>query len=582
MLNKNSQRCASLALAVFFAAAQASAANVAGYEAPIGGDIAVPDLSAIGAVVTPGTGLSGTSRSPSLISELSISAVPTVSVSPAPVSMSLPTPAAEPQAGHPQQSISASGRSLPSGLSHNTATSLDRLLGGVSSESLQKPQQRDAVLARLWDHALRGLRGTEQDGDIAIVADQAYAGGLFPAAKASELGARQEQTNSLPSPAIPRTSKGSRQVWEANQYTILVQAQSLRMRVDALASQDMSEWGPQRFESAIDKGEVAVEDPVLGRGEVNSLQVNGKRVLFTRVAHAPTELAIYFLDQEAVPQDSRHLRQILARQVIDAGSHRKDGKTGRDVVIVWERAGVVVAKEFHGKPARLSAAWWKAFWYATYKTPAKTDVWFGVLMGAVQGLLAMGLGFLKLLMCAGAVMSWTPVFYTFAFGALIGAFISTYKYWTYRGTWLQQFLKQALISVVFAYPVVASTQGLSALGLAATHIHVFSNVALNNVGKTIWTQIPRMGDKHRQFTKPLPGGFSRSGAVNQFFYMINWTLRLADLIQVPGGKIIFLATMPLGSLLNYWYAKAHDFPEAEQMRQAPRRWLQKWSRIFSR
>jgi hypothetical protein len=136
-------------------------------------------------------------------------------------------------------------------------------------------------------------------------------------------------------------------------------------------------------------------------------------------------------------------------------------------------------------------------------------------------------------------------------------------------------LKQALISVVFAYPVVLSTQGLSALASAATHLHVVSNVAFNNVGKSIWTQIPRMGDKHRLFTKPLPGGFSRSGGVNQLFYMINWTLRLADLINVPGGKIIFIATMPLGVLLSYWYAKVHGFPEAEQMLQTPRRWWQK-------
>ena len=163
--------------------------------------------------------------------------------------------------------------------------------------------------------------------------------------------------------------------------------------------------------------------------------------------------------------------------------------------------------------------------------------------------------------------------FSWNFPSIVGVFISTYKNWTYRGSWPRQYAKLSLLSMFFAYPMVMAIQGSAAIGLVATHVHVLSNMVLNNAGKTIWAQIPRMGDRHRQFTKPLPGGVKRSGVMNQSFYMINWTLRLADLIQVPGGKIIFIGAMPLGLLLSYWYAKSHGFPEAEEMRQALRKCL---------
>ena len=463
----------------------------------------------------------------------------------------------------------------PSALAQKTAAALDRMLDGVSEQSLRQPQAREAVLASLWDGALWKWYGAQAD-DVAVSAENEAAAGLKPAGR-SWFARTPRRMEPVPPPAVAR---GGRLAWEKNRGAILAQAQMLRERIDDLARRRRSELEPDAFAEAVDREEIFLLDPLLGRAEINSLQSNGKTVWFARVVHAPTELAVYFLDWEAVPGDSPHLRQILARQAFDAGTHRKDGKAGRDVVIVWERGGRIASVEFHERPAFLSRAWWKAYWFATYKMLDRHDLVFGLIMGAVQGLLAIGLSLLKMQALSWTGMSWMPVIFTVVFGAFIGAFISTYKNWTYRGSWLRQYAKLSLISVFFAYPVVIGMQGPAAMSLLSTHIHALSNVALNNVGKAIWAQIPRMGDRHRQFIKPLPGGLRRAGAVNQAFYMINWTLRLADLIKVPGGRVIFIASMPVGILLTYWYAKTHGFPEAEGMHQAPRRWLKKIKSIF--
>jgi len=46
---------------------------------------------------------------------------------------------------------------------------------------------------------------------------------------------------------------------------------------------------------------------------------------FIRVVHEPTQMSLLFLDVDAVSRKSKHLKQIIARQLFDAGSERKDG-----------------------------------------------------------------------------------------------------------------------------------------------------------------------------------------------------------------------------------------------------------------
>ena len=334
-------------------------------------------------------------------------------------------------------------------------------------------------------------------------------------------------------------------------------AEHARLREEAV--------GVEAFNAELDKSEIAVAEPGLGKAEMTL--VDGRRII--RVTHARTELALMFIDARTVARDSVHLLRFIGRQFFDAGSDRKDGRRGRNVAVVWQDEGKSVAVDFAEKPGLISRDWLKWYWRATYKTPDRSDVLFAIAMSIIQGALAAGLGALKFALI-GTPILWAPVVFTMAFGFIIGAFISTYKNWTYRGGKVSQFLKSALISLAFAYPVVLFTQGLGSLALngaaAALHGHVLSNVALNNMGKVAWQQIPMMGEKHRQLTGTLFGTLKKAAAVNQGFYLINWTLRLGDLLEIPGGKSVFLLGIPLAMILSYWYALKRGFPEAEQMR----------------
>ncbi len=506
----------------------------------------------------------------------------------------------------------------PSSLAQKTVATLDGMLDKVSEKSLQDPKECEALLAALWDGALWKLYGAQTDAAVASVAGH-VANGLKLADISQLVPARQDLAESVPRPAMAVPAKDSRRAWEANRGAILAQAQILRERVEALAQRRWHELGADDFQDAVEKGKIFLDDSILGRGEINSLQVDGKRVWFVRVVHAPTQLSIFFLDQN-IPRDidgvhngfasshlsiirllvkihdvlcGSHLRQIMARQVIDAGANRKDGEKGRNVVIAWERNGFtpwqrggrVTVTDFREKPVYHSRAWWKAYWYATWKMPIFRDLAFGVSLGLLQGVL------MYKVISYGGGTSLIPVMYTTFFGALIGTLISTYKNWTYRGTALSQYVKIFSISLLFAFPVeismFISAHGLSAMlhlaVLWAMTSHVFFNGWINNLGKAVWAQIPRMVDSHRQFRK-LPWGIKIKVGdyIYQFFYMVNWTLRSLHLVHVPHAMAIFIAGMGIGALLAYLYAKSFNFPDADEMLQAPGRWLQKIRSLLAR
>ncbi|MBI4061567.1 MAG: hypothetical protein HY403_09065 [Elusimicrobia bacterium] len=436
----------------------------------------------------------------------------------------------------------------------------DAVLEGIAPESLENPQELGAAHERLWDGLRSAAAGT------VVPASVSRGGGLSrPSARA---GKAEAPAIAAPSAAAPR--RDSRRRWEANREAILGEVESLRSRLAHDAGRRLEEIGAEAFERELDKSKISVREPGLGKAVMT--KVDQSRMI--RVVHAPTELAFIFVDADAVPRDSRHLRQVIGRQFFDAGEDRADGRRGRSVVVAWRRDGQIDSLEFHGKPRLWSRAWWRSYWDATYKTPARGDVVFGVLMGGIQGALALGLGAVKLAML-GTPLMLAPVFFTMGFGLAIGVFISTYKNWTYRGRRVSQFLKAATISLAFAYPVVIFTQGLGAVALTGagllTHAHVLSNVALNNVGKVAWQQIPAMGEKYRLLTGTLFWDIKKAAAVNQGFYLINWTLRLGDLLDIPGGKLIFLAGLPLAMAISYWYARKHGFSEAEEMRGLPAR-----------
>ena len=377
------------------------------------------------------------------------------------------------------------------------------------------------------------------------------------------------QAPAAAAPAAPAPERAdARTSWDSRKSVLLSRAQMMKDRLDDYSRRRELEIGPAEFERELEKNRIAVADPELGKAEMTV--VDGRR--FVRVVHAPSELSFLFLDADTISRDSRHLRQIIARQFFDAGSNRADGRRGRDPVVVWQKDGRTIETEFHEKPAFPSADWWRQYWRATYKAPTSKTLGFGLFMGGVQGLLSWGV-----LLLTGTAVSLTSIAFTAAFGALIGAYMSLYRNWTYRGSALSQILKSALISLAFAYPLIILTKGLLSLTLASNILLLF-NVGLNNTGKVAWQAIPKMFEKYQHYRSSLPlfWGFKLGDLLNQGSYLINWTLRLiALLIPTWTGYAPLLIGMGVALLASYWYAKLNHYPEAAQMFEKPRRLLQR-------
>ncbi len=355
--------------------------------------------------------------------------------------------------------------------------------------------------------------------------------------------------------------------WSLRRETVLRDATELRRRLEAWAARREAEVGPEAFREEINQDRTHIEDPLLGRAELNT--IDGVRVV--RVAHAPTELAVIFAESGPVSPASRHFKQVVARHHIDGGRRRRDGQTGRDLIVVWERGGNGVGEDIRPRPSPWSPAWYTDYWRATWKRPGQGDVILGLLSGAAQGLLALTLSGLKIWAGTSTSIIWFPIIFTMAFGSVIGVFASTYINWTIRGTQRSQWVKSGVVSVLFAYPVALATFGLAALlpwtlGGLLLQGHIAMNVALNNLGKVAWQQYSKMGRDNRRFNKTLPLGINHASAVHQSLYLINWTFRLGDLMGVPLGKAAFILSIPLARTIVLRYAERQGFPEAAEIR----------------
>ncbi len=339
----------------------------------------------------------------------------------------------------------------------------------------------------------------------------------------------------------------------------------LRKRDEALAAS-----GPGGLVDLMNKSAIAVETPI---GQAKMTLIDGQP--FVRVAHRSTGLALLMLDEAKIAVDSGHLRRVVARQIVDRG---------RTPVLVWQRDGRVLSTEAVRRPTPLQARWWKNYWRATYQRPELSDVRLAIPTAMIHGLLTTGLQEAKSLLLGPmpALDFWAPVLFTMGFGLFISVFLQTYKNWVFRGTWLKQLLKAAVISTCFAYPVLLLTQGAGALALLATHLHLAYNVILNNLGGVVWRQIPRMADKHRIYGSQLVLGMKKESVVYQGNYLINWTLRLGDLLHVPGGLAVFLVSIPFGLFMAYLFAVKHGLPEAARMRAAPRSLVKKAAALLKR
>ena len=445
----------------------------------------------------------------------------------------------------------------------DTGFRIDAAAYGLSAESLDKA----AALARA------------SAGSSAAKGSTAGSARTEPEAR-ELLRALDQALAALPPdpPGVPMSAaRGDwARLWDgaASRGRMIEEARALRRRVELRSEELRRELGEDGLRQQMSKGAVLIED---GSGQAKMTLIDGHP--FVRVLHKASGLSVLLLDADSISKDSAHLRRVVARQLFDGGGR------GRSSVVVWERRGEVLSTEAVSRPSPASLAWWKQYWRATYQRPSRADVKLAVGMSLVQGALALALGGLKSALGSPAA-SWTafaaPVVFTMAFGFGVGSYIVTYKNWVFRGRWLSQMAKAALISTAFAYPVLLITQGWAAVGTWLVHAHVLYNVFLNNLGGVVWRQIPRLAERHRLYAGAYVWGVKKENLFFNLNYLINWTLRLGDLLHVPGGLALFLASIPGAVVATYAFARWHALPEAREMRAAPGRLLRRLAAAISR
>ncbi len=335
--------------------------------------------------------------------------------------------------------------------------------------------------------------------------------------------------------------------------------------------------GGNEFRRRVDRDQVSLECDGVGKAEVTS--VDGRSVV--RVVGKHYHTAFIFLDQDKVSPDSSHLKQLLARQHIDAGRTHPDGRQGRDVVMVWERRSEITDIVYSPKPSPTSFRWWKDYLTATYKRPISGDYVLAFVCVFLQTLLALGVSYAKTALDPSTAFSFAPAVVSSVFGLAIGIFTSTYRNWVFRGAKWKQTIKSSTVSFAFAYCLMISFGGVESLSFATaaglmTHLFIMANVLANNIAKVEWNQIVLTRTMHRLnasmcnfsirvFGKKLSTQINKASIENQLMYLVPFTLRLGDLtnitmdvfgFQIPQGKILLWSSIPQAIFLTKRYLRS--------------------------
>jgi len=376
--------------------------------------------------------------------------------------------------------------------------------------------------------------------------------------------------------------------------------------ITQLYNEALKNWQKVQKTSGLTEDEIAEQlikhdkihayNELLGSGELNMVD----QTPFIRVVHKETQLSFIFLKKDSIDREhSKHWRQYLARQHIAAGETRADGQIGRDVVVVEldELTGLnlkeildpKVYQELKRHKKYSSKAWWQDYWHAIAKKPTLSTAGFGLFSGAAQGAMATAVGLLKTYLDPEQAGDfYAPAKLSMAWGFAITTFVSTYKNWLLLGHKPGRVAKSMLNSVMFYYILGAMTHPdgmamfnpLELQGLLA-HGAVWSGALIANLAKPHWYDIPKIrevvGISRKNFKMKLPWGktwetkISQAAVENQLIYLIPFTLRLADFLQIkiaalPLGKFLFISSIPLAEYLALkmavWMARKTRHPRA--------------------
>ncbi len=359
--------------------------------------------------------------------------------------------------------------------------------------------------------------------------------------------------------------------WAQIQESVLRDAQPMVHTLSAELQKLRSRFSPSQLNENLTKNETKWEIPGF-RGELN--QVDGRPML--RIVHHATRLALLYIPHD-IAEDSPHLRQIIARQHIDAGEADPKGrKPGRDTVVI-RYAGLTsdtlqTAQSLHRYFPRHppgSPAWWNDYSAATYTTPHVGAYALASYCAALQVGAAACIGGLRVALGDGNIdFEYSPMILSGLFAALIGMFASSYRVWTYRGSQTSKILKLTSIGLLYAYSL-AIVRGGSATVFSITdpeclllHATIHTNTLLNQKGRVAWQKLAEIRENLRYSSgqydlAPLveklapeinvrdssgksTATVSRASFFNQTLYLIPFSFKLGGLIGI-GAKV----TLPL-------------------------------------
>lgn len=398
---------------------------------------------------------------------------------------------------------------------------------------------------------------------------------------------------------IREVAGGQYRDWDSRREALLPRILELKQAAAREARAQRAALGNEEdFLALVDKNGVSVQSDE-GRAELTNL--DGTPIV--RIVLKGSEQSFLCLDTDVISPTSKHLKKLIARQHLDSGKSRADGKNGRDVVLVWTQGESVVETIYLSRPWMFSPRWWKEYVAAVVKKPSMAHLGLGTACAIAQTGLALCVAGVKQMLNPEAPFEYQPAVLSAIFGMVLGINVKTYKAWCLIGPKISQVTKSALVSLLFAYSLIAWTDGATTFNpfdaaFWLIHFHVITNAMMNNWAKVEWHQINRLRERNRLNTNAfqiwIPGkgwvetGVSWADIEHQAVYLIPFTLRLADLTRlaipfdslkdvVPGlepllgnglplGKALLYGSIPLAQYLVLKYAERHGLEGAEQLR----------------
>ena len=251
---------------------------------------------------------------------------------------------------------------------------------------------------------------------------------------------------SLSPPAEPSAEAKAAITFIENQDAIVEQVFDLVEKLEVKTIEMRQSLGNEKYETMVEQGKskdiLGIQVPGLGKAEPTTVKPTPeeKGVIITRVVHEATGIAFIIIDNR-ISLDSAHLRQLIARQHLDANNSK-----GRPVLLIQidsqelaePGAPSVRAQSkdydvtYRPKPTSLAAKWreWRE---ATWVNPSKWDFALSQFCAAGQIGITCAMGELqKIADPSHAKPYLNTALLSYVFATAVGTFSSTWRNWRPR------------------------------------------------------------------------------------------------------------------------------------------------------